>query len=68
MNPRQRILNILDRKPVDRMPVDIWHTPEVEKRDPPLPGNPGRWTGRIHLQFMPQRSGGYAGGKYPGHD
>ncbi|OFY68126.1 MAG: hypothetical protein A2V64_07795 [Bacteroidetes bacterium RBG_13_43_22] len=30
MDPRQRILNILQRKPVDRIPVDIWHTPEVE--------------------------------------
>ena len=31
MNPKERVLNILERKPVDRMPVDIWHTPEVEK-------------------------------------
>ena len=31
MNSKERVLNILDRKPVDRMPVDIWHTPEVEK-------------------------------------
>jgi uroporphyrinogen decarboxylase len=31
MNSKQRIINILDRKPVDRIPVDIWHTPEVEK-------------------------------------
>ncbi len=31
MNPRERVLNILDRKPVDRMPVDVWHTPEIEK-------------------------------------
>jgi uroporphyrinogen decarboxylase len=29
MNSRERILNILQRKPVDRIPVDIWHTPEV---------------------------------------
>ncbi len=28
MNPKERVLNILERKPVDRMPVDIWHTPE----------------------------------------
>ncbi len=31
MNPKQRIQNILDRKPVDRMPVDLWHTSEVEQ-------------------------------------
>ena len=31
MSPKDRILNILNRKPVDRMPVDIWHTAEVEK-------------------------------------
>ncbi len=31
MNPRERVLNILERKPVDRIPVDIWHTPEVEE-------------------------------------
>jgi uroporphyrinogen decarboxylase len=30
MNPKERIQNILDRKPVDRMPVDVWHTPEIE--------------------------------------
>lgn len=30
MNSKQRIINILQRKPVDRIPVDIWHTPEVE--------------------------------------
>jgi uroporphyrinogen decarboxylase len=29
MTPRERILNILNRKPVDRIPVDIWHTQEV---------------------------------------
>ena len=29
MNSKERILNILDRKPVDRLPVDIWHTSEV---------------------------------------
>lgn len=31
MNPKERVLNILDRKPVDRIPVDVWHTPEVER-------------------------------------
>jgi uroporphyrinogen decarboxylase len=29
MNHRERILATLARKPVDRCPVDIWHTPEV---------------------------------------
>ena len=29
MTPRERILAILNRKPADRIPVDIWHTPEV---------------------------------------
>jgi len=29
MTPRERILAILHRKPADRIPVDIWHTPEV---------------------------------------
>jgi uroporphyrinogen decarboxylase len=29
MNQRERILAILDRKPVDCIPVDLWHTPEV---------------------------------------
>ncbi len=29
MTPRERILAILDRRPVDRIPVDIWTTPEV---------------------------------------
>jgi len=29
MNSKERILNILNRKPVDRLPVDIWHTQEV---------------------------------------
>ena len=29
MNSKERILNILNRKPVDRIPIDIWHTPEV---------------------------------------
>ena len=29
MNARERILAVLDRQPVDRLPVDLWHTPEV---------------------------------------
>ena len=29
MNHRERILATLNRQPVDRPPVDIWHTPEV---------------------------------------
>ena len=29
MNPRERILATLDRQPVDRLPVDLWHTPEI---------------------------------------
>jgi uroporphyrinogen decarboxylase len=29
MTHRQRILAVLDRQPVDRLPVDLWHTPEV---------------------------------------
>jgi uroporphyrinogen decarboxylase len=29
MTPRKRILAVLNRKPVDRLPVDLWHTPEV---------------------------------------
>ena len=29
MTHRERILAILDRRPVDRLPVDLWHTPEI---------------------------------------
>ena len=29
MNSRERILNVLNRKPIDRFPVDIWHVPEI---------------------------------------
>lgn len=29
MNHRERILATLNRQPVDRLPVDLWHTPEV---------------------------------------
>jgi uroporphyrinogen decarboxylase len=29
MTPRERILAILHRRPVDRLPVDLWHTPEI---------------------------------------
>lgn len=29
MNPRQRVLATLDRRPVDRPPIDIWYTGEV---------------------------------------
>ena len=29
MTPRERVLAILNRQPVDRIPVDLWHTPEV---------------------------------------
>ncbi|MEI6175993.1 MAG: uroporphyrinogen decarboxylase family protein [Verrucomicrobiota bacterium] len=29
MSPRERILATLDRRPVDRVPVDLWLTPEV---------------------------------------
>lgn len=29
MNPKSRVQAILSHQPVDRLPVDIWHTPEV---------------------------------------
>lgn len=29
MKPRERILATLQRQPVDRPPVDLWHTPEI---------------------------------------
>lgn len=29
MTPRERVLAILNRRPVDRLPVDLWHTPEI---------------------------------------
>jgi len=29
MTPKERILAVLSRQPVDRLPVDLWHTPEV---------------------------------------
>jgi uroporphyrinogen decarboxylase len=29
MDPRERVLAVLDRKPVDRLPVDLWHVEEV---------------------------------------
>src|SRR5512140_3789086 len=29
MNSRERVLAILNRQPVDRLPVDLWHTPEI---------------------------------------
>lgn len=29
MNSRERILAVLKRQPVDRLPVDLWHTPEI---------------------------------------
>lgn len=29
MTPRERVLALLDRQPVDRLPVDLWHTPEI---------------------------------------
>jgi uroporphyrinogen decarboxylase len=29
MNSRERILAVLNRQPVDRLPVDLWHTPEI---------------------------------------
>jgi len=29
MNSKERVLAILNREPVDRLPVDIWHTPEI---------------------------------------
>lgn len=29
MTPRGRVLAILNRQPVDRIPVDLWHTPEI---------------------------------------
>lgn len=29
MKPRERILATLNRQPVDRLPVDLWHTPEI---------------------------------------
>lgn len=31
MTPRERVLAILNREPVDRLPVDLWYAPEVGK-------------------------------------
>ena len=35
MNEKERVLAVLERQPVDRLPVDLWHTPEIaaELRD-----------------------------------
>lgn len=29
MTPKERVLAVLNRQPVDRLPVDLWYTPEV---------------------------------------
>lgn len=29
MTPKERILAVLNRQPVDRLPVDLWHVPEI---------------------------------------
>jgi hypothetical protein len=29
MNSKERALAILDRRPVDRLPMDLWHTPGI---------------------------------------
>ena len=29
MSPKERILAVLNRQPVDRLPVDLWYTPEI---------------------------------------
>jgi len=29
MTPKQRVLSVLQRLPVDRLPVDLWYTPEI---------------------------------------
>jgi uroporphyrinogen decarboxylase len=29
LTPKERILAVLNRQPVDRLPVDLWHTPEI---------------------------------------
>jgi uroporphyrinogen decarboxylase len=29
MTPKERVLAVLNRQPVDRLPIDLWHTPEV---------------------------------------
>ena len=29
MDPKHRVLAVLERRPVDRLPVDLWHTPEI---------------------------------------
>jgi uroporphyrinogen decarboxylase len=31
MTPRERILAVLNKKSLDRIPVDVWHTPEIGK-------------------------------------
>jgi len=29
MTPKERVLATLNRQPVDRLPIDLWHTPEI---------------------------------------
>lgn len=29
MTPKERILAVLARQPVDRLPIDLWHTPDI---------------------------------------
>jgi len=31
MNPKKRVLAVLNREPVDRLPIDIWHTEEIRQ-------------------------------------
>jgi uroporphyrinogen decarboxylase len=31
MTPKERVTAILNRQPVDRLPVDIWYTPEIQR-------------------------------------
>ena len=65
MNSRERILAAIDRKPLDRIPTDIWATPEVWTALESHFGSREQAYAALHIDGMPGVTAAYIGPPLP---
>ncbi len=61
MNSRERILAAFDRKPVDRIPTDIWATPEAWGKLEQHFGSREKACAQLHIDFIDSITAKYIG-------
>ena len=61
MNARERMLAAMDRKPVDRVPTDMWATPEIRKKLNDKFGDEARTRAALNIDGMANIGAEYIG-------